>query len=210
LIQEPRDYRVQLAVVGSGLAGFAASIFALDRGLATAQVGNTGAIAYTTGYLDLLGVEAGRVLNSPWDGLERLRRQAPDHPLSRINDDDIRTAWCEGVKGSGAGQSITIEWHNAGPLRSLWLSNGYAKSSKSFRNNSRVKDITVAMWRAGSGDGDYTVFQHRLQDHGVEQVIDLPFPQVPLRKMLIRIDSTYAGAKWQDTCINELWTDFGM
>jgi len=92
LIQEPRDYQVQLAVIGSGLAGFAASIFALDRGLATAQVGNTGAIAYTTGYLDLLGVEAGQVLDSPWEGLDRLRQQAPDHPLSRISDDDIRTA----------------------------------------------------------------------------------------------------------------------
>jgi len=92
LIQEPRDYQAQLAVIGSGLAGFAASVFALDRGLTTAQAGNTGAIAYTSGYLDLLGVEAGRVLDSPWDGLNRLRRQAPDHPLSRISDDDIRTA----------------------------------------------------------------------------------------------------------------------
>ncbi len=140
-----------------------------------------------------------------------LAPQSGNHyDVRSLRDDDIRTAWCEGVKGTGAGQSITIEWRNAGPLHSLWVSNGYAKSSNSFRKNGRVKDVTVAMWRAGSGDADYTVFQHRLADHGVEQVIDLPFPQYPLRKLLIRIDSTYAGAKWQDTCINELWTDFGM
>ena len=93
MIQEPRDYRVQLAVIGSGLAGFAASIFALDRGLSTAQVGNTGAIAYTTGYLDLLGVDAGRMLESPWDGLADLRRHSPEHPLARIPDDHIRSAF---------------------------------------------------------------------------------------------------------------------
>ena len=52
---EARHFTTELAVIGSGLAGFAASIFALKRNIKTAQIGNTGAIAYTTGYLDLLG-----------------------------------------------------------------------------------------------------------------------------------------------------------
>ena len=61
-----RRYSCQLAVIGSGLAGFAASVFALEQGMVTAQVGSTGSVAYTTGYLDLLGIPlaAGRYFQS--------------------------------------------------------------------------------------------------------------------------------------------------
>lgn len=127
-----------------------------------------------------------------------------------VSDDNVNTAWCEGVKGNGEGERILIEWENAAPLQTLWISNGYAKSSSSFSSNGRVKDVTIALWRQGASQSDYTTFQHRLEDHGVEQNIDIPFPQVPLDRVLIRIDSVYPGSKWQDTCINEIWTDFGM
>ncbi len=91
--QQARQYKTQMVVVGSGLAGFAASIFARDRGITAAQIGNTGTIAYTTGYLDLLGSASGMVLDDPWKGLEVLRRDEPCHPLSRITDDNIRTSF---------------------------------------------------------------------------------------------------------------------
>lgn len=94
--QKPRAYEVQLAVIGSGLAGFAASIFALERGLSTAQVGNTGAVAYTTGYLDLLGyhpVTGQQMLHDPWQGLETLRRDEPGHPYALIRNDEIADAF---------------------------------------------------------------------------------------------------------------------
>ncbi len=88
-----RRHRVQLAVIGAGLAGCAASLFARERGLETAQVGSSGALAYTSGYLDLLGVLDGRILDDPWAGLERLRHAAPEHPLGRIDDATIRAAF---------------------------------------------------------------------------------------------------------------------
>jgi glycerol-3-phosphate dehydrogenase subunit B len=91
--QETRQYQTQLAIIGTGLAGFAASIFALNRGISTAQVGNTGAVAYTTGYFDLLGSDAGKLLDDPWKGLETLRQSEPNHPLSGIATDDIERAF---------------------------------------------------------------------------------------------------------------------
>lgn len=81
-----------LAVIGTGIAGCAASVFAHDLGLSVVQIGHSGAMAYTTGYLDLLGVLETRVLEDPWSGLETLRRTEPDHPLARMSDADIRTA----------------------------------------------------------------------------------------------------------------------
>lgn len=98
MIQEARHFETDLAVIGSGLAGFAASTFALNRGIRTAQAGNTGAVAYTTGYLDLLG----RVHNEdvcpvtdPWQGLRQLRQSQPRHPMARVSEDDLRTAFRE-------------------------------------------------------------------------------------------------------------------
>ncbi len=95
--EEARNFTTQLAVIGSGIAGFAASIFAVNRQIATAQIGNTGAVAYTTGYLDLLGKlenTADSVIN-PWQALEALRKINPEHPLSRIDDADIHKGFSE-------------------------------------------------------------------------------------------------------------------
>lgn len=98
MITETRHFTTDLAVIGSGLAGFAASTFALKRGISTAQAGNTGAIAYTTGYLDLYGYQQGEepgMILDPWEGIARLRQSQPDHPLATIAEADIRTAFTE-------------------------------------------------------------------------------------------------------------------
>lgn len=95
---EKRDFTADLAVIGSGLAGMAASIFALKRNISTAQVGNTGAIAYTTGYLDLLansGDGTAGLLSDPWSGIRQLQTSQPYHPLARIAEIDIRNSFLE-------------------------------------------------------------------------------------------------------------------
>jgi glycerol-3-phosphate dehydrogenase subunit B len=94
---EPRHFTTQLAVIGSGIAGFAASIFAINRKIVTAQVGNTGAVAYTTGYLDLIGKLGGAagLVTDPWQALASLRETEPEHPLCRVPADDIQQAFTE-------------------------------------------------------------------------------------------------------------------
>lgn len=63
--RKARRVTTQLAVIGTGIAGFAASLFARDLGLSVAQFGHSGAMAYTTGYFDLLGVAEGRAVDDP-------------------------------------------------------------------------------------------------------------------------------------------------
>jgi len=95
---EKREFIVDLVVIGSGLAGMAASIFALKRGISTAQAGNTGALAYTTGYLDLLGdtgAGTGEHLSDPWAGIRELQKSQPDHPLARVPENEIHEAFVE-------------------------------------------------------------------------------------------------------------------
>lgn len=87
-----RRIDTQLAVIGTGIAGFAASLFARSRGLEVAQVGHSGALAYTTGYLDLLGAHEGHKIADPWAALDTLRQSDADHPLARMSNARVRAA----------------------------------------------------------------------------------------------------------------------
>jgi glycerol-3-phosphate dehydrogenase subunit B len=104
MTEPSRNVATELAVIGTGLAGFAAAVFAANRGIATTIAGNTGAVAYTTGYLDLLGRLDGSAgsVSEPWQALALLRATQPDHPLSRIAAADIRRGFDEFTAFLGA------------------------------------------------------------------------------------------------------------
>lgn len=95
MTEPTRTFVTELAVIGSGMAGFAASVFAAERQIGTVITGNSGAMAYTTGYLDLLGRVDGaaQAIADPWQALEQLRLAQPDHPLGRVAGSDIRRAF---------------------------------------------------------------------------------------------------------------------
>lgn len=90
------DITCQLLVIGSGMAGMAASLFAAQRGIDTIQVGPAGTLPFASGLLDFLGVHpahTGRLQLNPWDAIAQLRQDEPDHPYAVMNTRDMRTAW---------------------------------------------------------------------------------------------------------------------
>jgi glycerol-3-phosphate dehydrogenase subunit B len=91
-----------VAVVGAGLAGAAASLFAAASGLDTVQIGPAGGVLFTTGLFDLLSVTDGRTWDDPWAALAALRRSEPLHPLAGLPDDDIRAAFADLVAALAA------------------------------------------------------------------------------------------------------------
>lgn len=106
--RQTRRIETQVAVIGTGIAGFAAALAARARGLEVAQFGHSGALAYTTGYLDLLGAQGGRKLADPWAGLDKLRTEEPDNPLVRLSNATIRhslEAFIAEVNAMGLGYS---------------------------------------------------------------------------------------------------------
>ncbi len=87
-----------VAVVGAGLAGMSAAVFAANRGLRVVQVGNAGALLFASGLLDLLGVHPmaeARGWIDPWAGFEALRRDLPDHPYTKLAAAQVRAAFGE-------------------------------------------------------------------------------------------------------------------
>lgn len=87
-----------LAIIGSGMAGMSAALFAADRGMAATLIGNAGESAFASGLLDLLGVhpvESRKQWQDPWAGIEALARDLPDHPYARIKPGRIHTAMAQ-------------------------------------------------------------------------------------------------------------------
>ncbi|MEJ2164769.1 MAG: glycerol-3-phosphate dehydrogenase subunit GlpB [Desulfobacterales bacterium] len=87
-----------LCIIGAGLAGLAATLFASNRGLSCVAVGQTGEISFATGFLDLMGVYPAperHIWTNPWEGIDALVRDNPDHPYARLSGEDIRTAFEE-------------------------------------------------------------------------------------------------------------------
>ena len=90
--------KFDICIIGTGMAGMASALYAANRGLSTVQVGSAGEIMFASGLLDLLGVhpvEEKRAINRPWEGINELRKDMPNHPYARIKEQDIRAAFDE-------------------------------------------------------------------------------------------------------------------
>jgi len=87
-----------LVIIGAGMAGMAAALFAGNRNIDTIQVGIASEIIFSSGLLDLLGVhpmEDGIARKDPWTGIEELCLDIPDHPYARIPPAMIQEAFEE-------------------------------------------------------------------------------------------------------------------
>jgi glycerol-3-phosphate dehydrogenase subunit B len=87
-----------LAVIGSGMAGMAAAIFARNRRMATVQVGRASEISFASGCLDLFSTVPGhppRVFADPFAGIAALVSIRPEHPYAHVTEDQIRQGFGE-------------------------------------------------------------------------------------------------------------------
>ncbi|MFO7749998.1 MAG: glycerol-3-phosphate dehydrogenase subunit GlpB [Desulfobacteraceae bacterium] len=85
-----------LAIVGSGMAGMAAAVFAANRGISTVLAGKSSAIHFASGVMDLMGVfPAGVEHLDPWSGIEQVKTSLPGHPYGKIDVRKISAALAE-------------------------------------------------------------------------------------------------------------------
>lgn len=92
-------------VIGSGIAGMAASLFAVNRKLSTVQAGSAGGTLFTSGLFDLVSVYPvgeKKLWDNPWDALNALRKDGSRHPYSRISNEDIQISFDEMISFLGA------------------------------------------------------------------------------------------------------------
>jgi len=92
---EATNHRYDLAIIGAGMAGMAAAVFAANRGISTAIVGSLGESWFTGGLIDLMGVhpiESGKSWQDPWAAINAVAKDIPGHPYAHISQEDIKAA----------------------------------------------------------------------------------------------------------------------
>lgn len=139
-----------------------------------------------------------------------------NYTADMVSDDDVRTAWIEGVKGYGIGEYVEFIFnYNAARATSVTISNGYNKNATTWKNNSRVKTLNVY-------ENDELLMVVNLADTRDLQRFDLPHP-IPNRKgedgmseykedmppvrLRMMISGVYKGDKYDDTAISEITFD---
>ncbi|HDR14162.1 MAG TPA: anaerobic glycerol-3-phosphate dehydrogenase subunit B [Desulfobacteraceae bacterium] len=122
----------ELAVVGAGIAGMAAAMFASNRGVSTVQIGRTGEIAFASGLIDLMGVhpvEKNRISENPWSAIEALVKYSPEHPYALLGKRKILDSLNEtiqflepfGLNYQSRGENNSLIATPAGTLKPTYL-----------------------------------------------------------------------------------------
>lgn len=144
----------------------------------------------------------------------------------QIADGNIATAWVEGINGYGIGEVVIIPCLDLKKEIEIW--NGYGKSLKLYKYNSRASKIKVSVIRAkmdgvtqyGTMYKDVKVISSNivnLKDVNFYQIIKIPNYKVEtyfyeaFDKEIeyayflgVEILDVYKGVKWDDTCISEI------
>ncbi|MCA1754491.1 MAG: hypothetical protein LC641_07335 [Spirochaeta sp.] len=198
------------------------------------------------------GWGASSVLDS--DNVLRASRYGAEKALDR----DPATAWVEGARGAGIGESYYLGVEDF--PEALGFINGYARNNNLFHRNHRVKELRVHIYAGLMVDGYATEIADffdsrpliepvtiRLEDTREAQRVELPvslslvqsrmevfrssldvrrwrFPQakemgldgsenLPLHfRYILKLEivDIYPGSTWEDTCIAEIWPDYGV
>ena len=97
----PQVFETDLLVIGSGMAGMAAAVFAGNRHIKTIVAGAAGRFEYASGLMDLWGLSLTNkrmISKKPWDMLARLRDQPLLHPYAKLENKEISAAFFELTK----------------------------------------------------------------------------------------------------------------
>ncbi|HYX38942.1 MAG TPA: hypothetical protein VE954_38035 [Oligoflexus sp.] len=113
----------------------------------------------------------------------------------QLGDDDTETAWIEGVKGSGIGETVTLTDIRGTPNQ-LAIFPGYGRSRELYFANNRVASLNV---RINDKDSFVATFPDELRPW---HVIELPPIQGKWEKIELRIQGVYKGKKYDDTAIS--------
>ena len=126
------------------------------------------------------------------------------------HDLSYETAWVEGVEGYGIGESLTYSFPPRHPrITEIKIINGYVKSEKVWRENSRVKQLKLYI------NGVPTALLN-LEDNRNQQSFTVKpignsdrnnLKEKPWWTLKFEITEVYKGEKYEDTAITEIYFD---
>ncbi len=117
------------------------------------------------------------------------------YSAGNLFDAEMKTAWVEGVKGSGVGETLLLKLDEPKTISALEFVNGYNKSKNVFAKNSRVSDLDIL---TSTG----TNFRLQLKDKMGWQRFNLATPE-EIEWIQITISKAKKGSKYLDTALSE-------
>lgn len=131
-----------------------------------------------------------------------------DYHPEKLIDRKLETAWVEGKKGNGIGESITFKLDKY-KLGAIAMINGYPKDRDTYYSNGRVKKIKVEKLVDGKWYAEEITLTEKAYDQtpgAMLQIIgDYGEGYMPVEKLRLTILEVYPGSKYDDTCISELY-----
>lgn len=119
---------------------------------------------------------------------------------SMMFDGDRATAWVEGEKEDGVGETLTLHFGRQRLLSGFEIINGYDKDQRTWSSNSRVRELQATL------SGGRTMAVTLADVRGASRV-DLEEP-IAAEWLELRIKDIYPGSKFHDTAISELYPVF--
>lgn len=132
-----------------------------------------------------------------------------NYEFYNLGDEDVTTAWVEGIPGNGEGSRIIYDTRlmagegcDPSGIDSITFVNGYAKSDATYKNNSRVKDLEIRFLTEGGDTPKYETFIITLEDTSIPQTFH--FERQLAYWVTMTIKSVYPGLKYKDTALSEI------
>lgn len=104
------------------------------------------------------------------------------------------TCWCEGASGGGVGEYFMLSSGSEQTVSGIQIKNGYTRDSTVFKNNGRIRRLTIEF-----SDGTACTAELDTEDMGLQTIL---FPEtVKTTYIKMIIDEVKDGDKYQDTCV---------
>jgi len=134
-----------------------------------------------------------------------------------LSDNDLRTAWVEGAKGPGIGESITFEPKGA-YVTEIGILNGYVADESLYYANGRIKKMRVELefgeraepnekrkrYDISLPDREYKTLKHRYPFSSGDWIVQRSQGNGFIDKVKLTILEVYPGRRCEDTAISEL------
>lgn len=130
------------------------------------------------------------------------------------HDLSLQTAWIEGAPEYGIGESLTYQMPPENPrITDIIIINGYVKSDKAWRENSRVKQLKLYL--NGKPYALLNLADCKQEQHFKVEPIGYGYrrkdtewlKKQPPTILTFEITEVYPGEKYKDTAITEIYFD---
>ncbi|MFB6366113.1 discoidin domain-containing protein [Paenibacillus elgii] len=111
---------------------------------------------------------------------------------NQLTDGNTKTGWCEGVKGDGIGETVTLEFGELREVSGIDLINGLAQSLQTFKANNRVKSL-----KAEFSDGSSEILVALIVQMNFNKKVKTSF----IKLTILEVEK---GDKYSDTCMSEV------